>query len=225
MKSIILVLLAAVVAPAAEFSTGQAARLVIGQRTFTEAMQGAQQDLVGGVSGIAYAGDMLLVVDANRIGAAPVNQRVLIFKSLSTALPKPTDELTYDRVCPVCLGMADVVLGQSDFTTTNIAITQAGMRAPTGVASDGRVIAVADTDNNRVLIWSKIPTSNGVPADVVVGQADFTHNSIPSGNVPNANAVRSATINAKCPSSGIIRARSSNAGSSSTHRLVRGCRC
>src|SRR5207249_11650439 len=80
MKSIILVLLAAVVAPAAEFSTGQAARLVIGQRTFTEALQGARQDLVGGVSGIAYAGDMLFVVDANRVGAAPVNQRVLIFK-------------------------------------------------------------------------------------------------------------------------------------------------
>src|SRR6266852_13800 len=190
MKSIILVLLAAVVAPAAEFSTGQAARLVIGQRTFTEALQGAKQDLVGGVSGIAYAGDMLFVVDANRVGAAPVNQRVLIFKSLSTALPKPTDELTYDRVCPVCLGMADIVLGQKDFTTTDIALTQSGMRAPTGVASDGRVIAVADTDNNRVLIWSRIPTSNGVPADVVVGQPDFTHNSIPGGNVPNAKSMR-----------------------------------
>src|SRR6266704_3257634 len=138
MKSIILVLLAAVVAPAAEFSTGQAARLVIGQRTFTEAMQGAQQDLVGGVSGIAYAGDMLFVVDANRVGAAPVNQRVLIFKSVSSSFPKPTDELFYDRPCPVCLGTADVVLGQPDFTTTNINLTQGGLRSPTGVASDGR---------------------------------------------------------------------------------------
>jgi hypothetical protein len=149
MKSHFLVLLAAVAAQAAEFSTGQAARLVIGQRTFTEALQGAQQDLVGGVSGIAYAGDMLFVVDANRVGAAPVNQRVLIFKNLSSAFPKPTDQLSYDRICPVCLGMADVVLGQKDFTSTGIAVTQAGMRAPTGVASDGRVIAVADTDNNR----------------------------------------------------------------------------
>ena len=190
MKSIILVLLAAVAAPAAEFSTGQAARLVIGQRTFTEALQGADKDLVGGVSGLAYAGDMLFVVDSNRIGAAPVNQRVLIFKNLCGALPKPTDELSYDRICPVCLGTADVVLGQKDFTTTDIALTQNGMRAPTGVASDGRVIAVADTDNNRVLIWSRIPTTNGVPADVVVGQPDFTHNSIPSGNVPTAKSMR-----------------------------------
>src|SRR5258706_15773168 len=142
MKSIILVLLAAVAAHSAEFSTGQAARLVIGQRTFTEAQQGAAQDLVGGVSGIAYAGDMLFVVDSNRIGAAPINQRVLIYKNLSGNLPKPTDELFYTRICPVCLGMADVVLGQKDFTTTNIALTQSGMRATTGVASDVRVVAV-----------------------------------------------------------------------------------
>src|SRR5437762_9198618 len=119
MKSIFLVLLAAAAAHAAEFSTGQAARLVIGQRTFTEGLQGADQNLVGGVSGVAYANDMLFVVDSNRIGAAPVNQRVLIYKNLSSALPKPTDELFYDTPCPVCLGRADVVLGQKDFTTTN----------------------------------------------------------------------------------------------------------
>ena len=53
MKSNILVLLAAVAAHAAEFSTGQAARLVIGQRTFTDGNQGADQNLVGGVSGLA----------------------------------------------------------------------------------------------------------------------------------------------------------------------------
>ena len=47
MKSIILVLLAAVAAPAAEFSTGQAARLVIGQRTFTDGAPGADQIQVG----------------------------------------------------------------------------------------------------------------------------------------------------------------------------------
>src|SRR5204862_8331799 len=67
MKSNILVLLAAVAAHAAEFSTGQAARLVIGQKTFTDANQGADRNLVGGVGGVAYAGNMLFVVDSNRI--------------------------------------------------------------------------------------------------------------------------------------------------------------
>src|SRR6266581_3622701 len=100
MKSILFVLLVAAAAPAAEFSTGQAARLVIGQRTFTEQEPGARQDLLGGVSGLAYAGDMLFVVDSNRVGASPQNQRVLIYKNLSGTLPRPTDELGYDRPCP-----------------------------------------------------------------------------------------------------------------------------
>jgi phage tail sheath gpL-like len=189
MKSITLVLLAAVAASAADFYTGQAARLVIGQQTFTEAAQGAGQNLLGGVGGVAYAANTLFVADGNRIGASPVNQRVLIFKNLSGNLPQPTDELLYTTRCPVCIGGADVVLGQPDFSTTNIAVTQSGMRTPTAVASDGRVLAVADSDNNRVLIWNSIPTSNGAPADVVVGQPNFTSNSIP-GNIPNAKSMR-----------------------------------
>jgi hypothetical protein len=189
MKSISLVLLAAAAASAAQFSTGQAARLVIGQSTFTEGEQGAGQNLLGGVGGVAYAADMLFVADSNRVGAAPVNERVLIFKNLSGNLPQPTDELLYSTRCPVCIGGADIVLGQPDFDSTNIAVTQSGMRTPTAVASDGRVIAVADSDNNRVLIWNSIPATSGAPADVVVGQPNFTSNSIP-GNIPTAKSMR-----------------------------------
>lgn len=42
-----------------------------------------------------------------------------------------------------------------------------------GVASDGVRLVVADQAGNRVLIWNTIPTSPGVPADVVVGQPTF----------------------------------------------------
>jgi hypothetical protein len=189
MKSITLVLLAAVAASAADFSTGQAARLVIGQQTFTQGDQGANQSLVGGVGGVAYAADMLFVADSNRVGASPVNERVLIFKNLSINLPLPTDELFYYTRCPVCIGNADVVLGQPDFLSTNTGVTQSAMRTPTAVASDGRILAVADSDNNRVLIWNSIPSANNAPADVVVGQPNFTASSIP-GNVPNAKSMR-----------------------------------
>ena len=189
MKSITLVLLAVVAASAADFTTGQAARLVIGQSTFTEGEQGAGQNLIGGVGGVAYANDMLFVADGNRIGASPVNQRVLIFKNLSGNLPKPTDELLYYTRCPACIGGADVVLGQPDFTSTNTGLSQTAMRTPTAVATDGNILAVADSDNNRVLIWKSIPTANGIPADVVVGQPNFTSSSIP-GNVPNAKSMR-----------------------------------
>ena len=47
------------------------------------------------------------------------------------------------------------------------------MRTPTAVATDGRILAVADTENNRVLLWKSIPTTNGQPADLVLGQPDF----------------------------------------------------
>src|SRR5258706_381759 len=197
MKSTILVLLAAVTAHAAEFSTGQAARLVIGQRTFTEENQGADQNLVGGVGGDAYAGDMLFVVDSNRIGAAPVNQRVLIFKNVSSSFPKPTDELFYDRPCPVCLGTADGVLGQKtlttfvepDLTKNSNDATSNNMSSPVSVTSDGVRLYVTDLGHNRVLIWNSIPTSNFAAADVVVGQPDMT----------SSDANNSAKL---CPSNG-----------------------
>ncbi|MGH9658313.1 MAG: hypothetical protein ACRD96_07195, partial [Bryobacteraceae bacterium] len=175
---------------AADFTTGQAARLVIGQRTFTEQRPGASAELVGGVSGLAWVNDMLFVADANRVGASPQNHRVLIYKNTSTKFPKPTDELNYDRDCPVCLGSADVVVGQADFAKTDFTLKREGLRLPTAVASDGQRLVVADTENNRILIWNTIPSSNGVPADVVIGQDNFTSNAIPRGNVPNNKSMR-----------------------------------
>src|SRR5205814_974183 len=61
-----------------------------------------------------------------------------------------------------------------DFTTKAAARTQSGMNLPLGVASDGRYLAVADTANNRVLLWNSIPASVGQGADIVLGQNDFT---------------------------------------------------
>jgi hypothetical protein len=162
---------------AADFVTGQAARLVIGQRTFTAQDPGASQTLVGSVSGLAFAADTLFVVDSNRVGALPLNHRVLIYKNVSTNFPQPTSELPAPVPaprCQVCGGAADVVLGQPDFIKTDLARSRTGLRLPTAVASDGRFVAVADTQNNRVLIWNNIPDTNGAPADVVLGQADFT---------------------------------------------------
>ncbi|MBK9167788.1 MAG: hypothetical protein IPM24_10020 [Bryobacterales bacterium] len=173
-----------------EFVTGQAARLVIGQETFTDQRPGASDTLIGGASGLAYANDMLFVADTNRIGAFPLNHRVLIYTNLSQQIPKPTDELLYTQRCPACIGKADVVIGQPDFEKNERGLSQTAMRLPTAVASDGRRMVVADTDNNRVLIWNSIPSSHNAPADLVLGQSDFTSARIPPGNVPNASSFR-----------------------------------
>ena len=67
--------LCAGVSLAADFLTGQAARLVIGQTTFTQQLAGTADTLLGGVGGVAYANNTLLVADANRIGLLPDNNR------------------------------------------------------------------------------------------------------------------------------------------------------
>jgi hypothetical protein len=173
----LLFVLACATAGAAEFTTGQAARLVIGQRHFTSQDFGASRELLGAVGGVAFGGDTLILADSNRLNATPVNNRVLIFTGASLKLPALTDELFQDqgKRCPVCVAAADIVLGQPDFSQSDYkAAARNTLRVPTHVATDGRMLAVSDTDNNRVLIWNNIPTQNQQNADIVLGQPDFT---------------------------------------------------
>ncbi len=173
------------------FATGQAARMSIGQKTFTTGDYGATNTLMGAPSGIAVVNGTLWVTDANRLGALPTNNRVLRFSDLST-YPRPTDDPTLPgSLCSLCRGTASLVLGQPDFISSDTALTPAGLRNPTGVASDGNVLAVSDTDHNRVLIWLNAPRQNGQPADVVVGQKDLVSQatSVP----PTATSLRGPT--------------------------------
>jgi len=83
---------------------------------------------------------------------------------------------------------ADAVLGQPDFvsvdpnqpaflpTAQNLALSNA---AHVALAANGRMY-VADADNHRVLSWPDAAAfTTGAPADMVIGQANF------SGNAPN----------------------------------------
>ena len=183
----------AVLAAEPDFITGQAARAVIGQLTFTSADPNSSNTVIGAASGIAYAANTLFVADDNRFGAAPDNHRVLLFQNVSGMVPPPTAELQYNTTCPVCVGQATVVLGQPDFSTTteNITANQTNLRLPTAVASDGVHLVVADTNHNRILIWNHIPTTNNAPADIVVGQPNFTSTAVPDVNSPpSATTIR-----------------------------------
>ena len=71
---------------------------------------------------------------------------------------------------------ADVVIGQANFTSNSTTITAGHLNIPLGVYSNGDRLFIADNNNNRVLIWNSIPSSNGVSADTVLGQLDFTSN-------------------------------------------------
>jgi DNA-binding beta-propeller fold protein YncE len=66
------------------------------------------------------------------------------------------------------------VLGQPDFTTGTSATTASGMYSPRGVHAKGNRLYVADTSNNRVLVFDTTVISNGESAVSVLGQTTFT---------------------------------------------------
>ena len=193
MKCIPVIIFCSAALYAADFVNGQAARAVIGQVTFTTADPNSSNTVLGAANGIAYAANTLFVADANILGAAPVNNRVLMFQNLSSQLPEVNAELPYLTTCPVCVGTATVVLGQPDFITDTVDVvaTPNNLRLPTALASDGVHLAVADTYHNRVLIWNHLPTYSNAPADVVVGQANFSDwLSLPLTTPPTASSLR-----------------------------------
>jgi hypothetical protein len=105
MKVLFSLLLACTASLAADFSSGQAARALIGQETFTSTTPGATANRVGGISGLAYGGDTLFVADSNRFGSfgAPDgngnpqqnNNRVLVFRGLSSMVKPPDFQYTH----------------------------------------------------------------------------------------------------------------------------------
>jgi hypothetical protein len=160
---------------AQEFVTGQAARLIVGQPTFTEQFPGNSDKVLGAAGGVAYGGNRLYVADSSRIGAAPPNHRVVVYENVSSFVPPLEEVLPQGPRCPACVGTASIVLGQPNFEVpfnqmAPTRISASTMRLATAVATDGQVLAVADTDFNRVLIWRTLPRTNGQPADIVLGQ-------------------------------------------------------
>lgn len=134
------------------------ADFLIGQRDFSREGRNAKGEIgsttLNVPTGVAADDDVLAVADA-------WNHRVLIWRGLPDASHRP----------------ANVVLGQSDF---NQGLANRGADHPGadtlhwcyGVTiADGGLI-VADTGNRRVLVWNEIPSVNGAPADLVLGQRD-----------------------------------------------------
>lgn len=79
--------------------------------------------------------------------------------------------------------------GQPDFgregRNGKAEVGAATLNVPTGVSACGQGLAVADAWNHRVLIWHRPPCGHNVPADVVLGQADFSSG---NGNRGHAEA-------------------------------------
>ncbi|MES2962706.1 MAG: hypothetical protein V4760_02375, partial [Bdellovibrionota bacterium] len=141
-------------------ANGTAADVVLGQPLMTSGVLnngGVSASSLGSPYKIAVWNGKLLVADRT-------NSRILIWNSIPTSDATP----------------ADVVVGQPNFVSGSYNAGQAapnafGFKTAAAIAVDakGRLI-VADTQNNRLMIWKSIPTTNFVPADVVIGQPSMT---------------------------------------------------
>ncbi len=144
-------------------SNYQPASLVLGQPNFTTCTAGASATQLSNPTAVWSDEHRVMVADFN-------NNRVLIWNSFPTTNGQA----------------ADVVVGQTSFTTSTIATSQTGAHNPSVVLSNGIEMAVVDFSNNRVLFFYQIPTTNGAPADVVLGQPDFNSGTANAGGTTSA---------------------------------------
>jgi RHS repeat-associated protein len=133
-------------------TNGEAAVSVLGQTTFTAGSSGLAQNRLSGPRGAALSVNLLFVGDTT-------NNRVMVFD-----------------IASITNGENAVnVLGQANFTTSTAATSVTGLRSPRGVDVDGtNRLFVADTTNNRVLVFDITTVTDGEAAVNVLGQANFT---------------------------------------------------
>ncbi|MFQ6129433.1 MAG: hypothetical protein ACE5OT_01315 [Candidatus Hadarchaeaceae archaeon] len=133
--------------PTGWFTTGQEADIVLGLTDFGK----AEPTLFNHPMKVATDGTRLVLADT-------WNNRVLIWNSMPTENNQPPD----------------LVIGQENLYSNTPGLAQDKLNWPVGVATDGQRLVVADTLNDRILIWNEFPTQDGEPADLVLGAPDFT---------------------------------------------------
>ena len=126
------------------------ANFVIGQDNLTSATPGTSATDFTSPAGVFVTNTQFFVADTG-------NNRVLIWDSL------PVDGFT----------AANYVVGQLDFTSAASGCSASTLSGPGSVFVANDKLVVADNVNNRILIWNAIPTTNGVAADIVIGQQNF----------------------------------------------------
>ena len=125
----------------------EAATRVAGQSTLTSStISSPTSGNLGASCYVSAAGGKLVVSD-------PMRNRVLVWNPAPLASGVP----------------ATLVLGQTSFTTTANGSTTSQMTVPQDVWTDGTRVAVVDSLNRRVLIWTSFPTANGQAANIVLG--------------------------------------------------------
>lgn len=138
-------------------ANNQPADVVLGQKDFSGMLANrggeAGADTLNWCYGVSIVGQSLIVCDTG-------NRRVLLWHEIPTVNGAP----------------ADLVLGQTriDCRDDNggLGVDARGMRWPHAATVAGETLLVADSGNNRVMGWRRMPGQNGAPADFLIGQTD-----------------------------------------------------
>jgi len=138
---------------------------VLGQPDFRSNTAGVSDAEMDGPTGVAVGGDYLFIADTN-------NNRILAFELEAAGEREPVD------------GVADFVIGQSDFDSNTPGLASVSLDGPTYLTSiasgsggwTGNYLFVTDTNNNRVLGFNIDSLANGMGAEYVLGQPDFDSN-------------------------------------------------
>lgn len=139
-------------------ASNQAADVVLGQPDFhtTALSTTPSAGSLNQPSGVYLSGGRLYVADTG-------NNRVLVWK------------LTDDNGVPLASGaQAYRVLGQRAMSTTAGGSGATQLAGPAGLHLYGGMLLVADTQNNRVLMFSASPEADGQAALRVIGQSSLT---------------------------------------------------
>ncbi|MFA5989835.1 MAG: hypothetical protein WC803_09540 [Sphingomonas sp.] len=153
----------------------QPADIVIGQDGFCREGRNGKGEISAATlnvpTGICAFGTGLAVADA-------WNHRVLIWQDMPTHSGQPAD---------IVLGQADEYCGLANRGSDKP--TAASLHWPYGIAEIAGGLLVCDSGNRRVLLWRN-PRATGQPADLVLGQTDFTCRDENSGEEVSAMSMR-----------------------------------
>lgn len=141
-----------------------AAAHVIGQTDFISSTPGCSSSTLSDPASVFVVDDKVVVLDK-------ANHRVLIWNTIPDADGVAADIVVGQvgaSAMDTCMPNDSQGLGVTD------TLTASTLNNPSGLWTDGEKLLVADTDNHRVLVWDSFPTSNGQPADWVIGQANMT---------------------------------------------------
>ncbi len=141
---------------------------VLGQPDFATAAQNLTQAGFGQPQAAVYDStrDRLFVSDT-------FHNRILVFDTTTVTTGQP----------------AAFVLGQTDFISSGLAVTQTAIGAPNQLALDevNQRLSVAQNNLGRVTVFDVSTITNGEPAIAVLGKPDFTTAGFGPVNASNIN--------------------------------------